>query len=550
MADSRRVDPRGASARDTAVPGGASGRRPRRRATLTEHSERGEKLLAGVPARIMRPRLVFMACLGAILAFGLLMVYSASAVEALKENGSSYYFLFRQFALMCIGLVLAVMIAKGFPFGLESFMGKPSRALWWGIVVLLGAVLVLGAASHGAVRWINLGFFTLQPSEFAKPVIIIAAARLMTEFYERGSYDNLTFLLKLGAAVIVPLALIFAQPDLGTTLIIAGTVFFMLVLCGVSFKFILMLMAAVLVLGVAAVLIAPYRMARIFAVSDPWADPYGDGYQATLAIMAFASGGLFGRGVGNSTMKYHYLPEAHNDYILAIIGEELGFVGTLLFFAVFMLMIYAGFKIAERCPSMQGRLIAYGCSIVLVLQFFVNALGILGVTPMTGKTLPFISYGGSSMMASLILAGLIVRVSVESNPRTVHDARRDDFAVIADGGDVSGHIGRSTAGTPRVRSSRTAPADARRRAPERGGFSVMDGGSRPGAAERPRPRTATRRPPAQGGYERINLNDNPSERLRSRGPRVQQDSRRDPRGGSGRRGPAGPGRDGRGRYDR
>ena len=210
--------------------------------------------------------------------------------------------------------------------------------------------------------------------------------------------------------------------------------------------------------------------------------------------MAFASGGLFGRGVGNSTMKYHYLPEAHNDYILAIIGEELGFVGTLLFFAVFMLMIYAGFKIAERCPSMQGRLIAYGCSIVLVLQFFVNALGILGVTPMTGKTLPFISYGGSSMMASLILAGLIVRVSVESNPRTVHDARRDDFAVIADGGDVSGHIGRSTAGTPRVRSSRTAPADARRRAPERGGFSVMDGGARPGAAERPvrGPRRAVR----------------------------------------------------------
>lgn len=262
--------------------------------------------------------------------------------------------------------------------------------------------------------------------------------------------------------------------------------------------------------------------------SDPWLDKYGSGFQATLAIMAFTSGGLFGRGIGNSTMKYSYLPEAHNDYIFSIIGEELGFVGTMLFLAVFAVLIYAAFQIGRRAPDLKGRMIAQGSALMLALQFFINAAGVLNIIPMSGKTMPFISYGGSSMISSLILAGLIIRVSVESNARTVYDARRRSFAVMDEDEDVSDHIGVSTAGRVRTRSGRAVPN-------ERAGFTVMDGKS----AQEPRARAArsqsscSRRPSPRtnGGWNRVDLNADPTDRLRGDGrdrqPRRRSDYRRD-----------------------
>ncbi len=252
-------------------------------------------------------------------------------------------------------------------------------------------------------------------------------------------------------------------------------------------------------------------MTRVQVAWNPWADEYGDGYQATLAIMAFASGGLFGRGIGNSTMKYSYLPEAHNDYILAIIGEEVGFLGTLLFFLVFAMLIYSAFRIAEQATDRRGALMASGSAVILAVQFLINALGILNVFPMTGKPLPFISYGGSSIIVSLMLAGLILRVSYESARRDEYDRRRESFAVMDE----------STAGVPHVRGERSS----------RNGFTVLDGSATEPAA-RPRQRTAPQGRPqrstprnAGGGYNRIDLNSGPSARLRTddQGPRVRRD---------------------------
>ncbi|MDY2777825.1 MAG: putative peptidoglycan glycosyltransferase FtsW [Collinsella sp.] len=528
----------------------ASGRSARSASGRARSGRVGEKLIAGVPARIMRPRIVFICCLSAILAFGLLMVYSASAVEALQENGSSTHYLIRQALLMGLGLVMTVLLALGTPFDLKAFMSKVTGFMWASIFILLLVVLALGAASGGAVRWIDLGFTALQPSEFAKPVIILVAARIMTEYYEEESIDTQTFLLTLAAAVLLPALLIFIQPDMGTTIIIVSTVCVMLFFSGVSYRLVFFVFGFAIAAGAVAVIAAPYRLARFAAASDPWSDPFGTGYQATLAIMAFASGGLFGRGIGNSTMKYNYLPEAHNDYILAIIGEEVGFVGTILFFAVFLMMLYAGSLIAKRSPTLQGRLIAYGSTFILCAQFFINALGILGVTPMTGKTMPFISYGGSSIISCLILAGLILRVSVESGRATVYDARRADFSVVGRRpASRSGRVEGSTAGEPRPRSrSDSTPT---RRSTARSGFSVYEGGpSREGRPSRNRPRPTTRRPPASGRYERVNLNDDPSDRLRPNGstPRVNRDASRDRR--DDRRRGSGPGMDGRGRYGR
>ena len=543
--------------------GARSAARPkvRRRATATSHSDWGEKYIAGVPARIMRPRLVFLSCLIAICMFGLLMIYSASSVESLQENGSSWFFLYRQAIFMLIGFVLFAMIgSRLLPWPL--FRSKLVWGVWFGVLVLLIAVLFLGqgAEEWGASRWIDLGFFNLQPAEVAKPVIIVLTAKIFADYFEDGTIDTRAFLIQMLIMLPIPLFLIFKEPDLGTTIIIALTVFAIAILCGLPWRVVAFVTIAAFVFGAAAIVTSPYRAKRFLAFLDPWSDPYDTGYQATLAIMAFASGGLFGRGIGNSTMKYHYLPEAHNDYILAIIGEELGFVGTAIFVLVFVAMIIAAFYICREAPTLHAQLLASGCTIILAVQFLINVFGILGVMPMTGKPLPFVSYGGSSIIASLVLAALIFRVSVESNVETAADRRRSGMAVMGErsagasarrsassGDDVSGHIGRSTAGEARVRSTRrdgSAPR-ADRAASSRSALSVYDGG-RQGRSEASSTRRESRG--TAGGYGRIDLGSDAGERLRPRQERPRVDYRGVTGGNAPRR--SGDGRPPRGMNDR
>lgn len=553
----------GAAESEAPSAGARSAARPkvRRRATATSHSDWGEKYIAGVPARIMRPRLVFLSCLIAICMFGLLMIYSASSVESLQENGSSWFFLYRQAIFMFIGFVLfAVIGSRLLPWPL--FRSKLVWGVWFGVLVLLIAVLFLGqgAEEWGASRWIDLGFFNLQPAEVAKPVIIVLTAKIFADYFEDGTIDTRAFLIQMLIMLPIPLFLIFKEPDLGTTIIIALTVFAIAILCGLPWRVVAFVTIAAFVLGAAAIVTSPYRAKRFLAFLDPWSDPYDTGYQATLAIMAFASGGLFGRGIGNSTMKYHYLPEAHNDYILAIIGEELGFVGTAIFVLVFVAMIIAAFYICREAPTLHAQLLASGCTIILAVQFLINVFGILGVMPMTGKPLPFVSYGGSSIIASLVLAALIFRVSVESNVETAADRRRSGMAVMGErsarasarrsassGDDVSGYIGRSTAGEARVRSTRrdgSAPR-ADRAASSRSALSVYDGG-RQGRGEASPTRRESRG--TAGGYGRIDLGSDAGERLRPRQERPRVDYRGVTGGNAPRR--SGDGRPPRGMNDR
>lgn len=553
----------GAAESEAPSAGARSAARPkvRRRATATSHSDWGEKYIAGVPARIMRPRLVFLSCLIAICMFGLLMIYSASSVESLQENGSSWFFLYRQAIFMFIGFVLFAMIgSRLLPWPL--FRSRLVWGVWFGVLVLLIAVLFVGqgAEEWGASRWIDLGIFNLQPAEVAKPVIIVLTAKIFADYFEDGTIDTRAFLIQMLIMLPFPLFLIFREPDLGTTIIIALTVFAIAILCGLPWRVVAFVTIAAFVLGAVAIVTSPYRAKRFLAFLDPWSDPYDTGYQATLAIMAFASGGLFGRGIGNSTMKYHYLPEAHNDYILAIIGEELGFVGTAIFVLVFVAMIIAAFYICREAPTLHAQLLASGCTIILAVQFLINVFGILGVMPMTGKPLPFVSYGGSSIIASLVLAALIFRVSVESDVETAADRRRSGMAVMGErsarasarrsagsGDDVSGHIGRSTAGEARVRSTRrdgSAPR-ADRAASSRSALSVYDGG-RQGRSEA----SPTRREPrgTAGGYGRIDLGSDAGERLRPRQERPRVDYRGVTGGNAPRR--SGDGRPPRGMNDR
>lgn len=539
--------------RDTGSAGEARSRtgRGRTRRAPGEHSALGEKLIGTVPARIMRPRIIFIACLAALVAFGLLMVYSSSSVEALSEYGSSTYFLAAQLKNLLVALAAAAI-------ALAVSMSVTRSALMWGawafFTALLAAVLVVGEESGGATRWIVIAGFQFQPSELEKPVVILTAAMIMNEFYGEHAIDGQGFVVRMAIALGVPILLLILEPDFGTCIIIVGTVFLMCVLAGISGRLVGSALLIIAVVGIGAIAMEPYRLARFMTMLDPWQDAYGDGYQATLAIMAFASGGLFGRGIGNSTMKYNYLPEAHNDYILAIIGEEVGFVGTLVFFAVVAGLVYSGFKIAEQAPTTQGKMIAYGCSAMIGLQYLINIMGIVGVTPMTGKPLPFISYGGSALIGAFILAALVLRVSLESNPKTVYDARRAGMRVLAEDEDAAGAaaspvsrgIEGSTAGVPHPRSARRHE-----------GFTVVDGmgvvtpddrsarrgdaDARPRRSTRP-PRTTQTRLPGQtgeldrrGSYERVRLGSDPADRLRSRGVRTRYDGADGARpGGRGR----------------
>lgn len=468
----------------------------------------GERYIAGVPARIMRPRLIFMACLFTLVCFGLLMVYSASSVEALHENGSATYFLFRQLGFTIVGMAALEFIARLAPD--SCFKESSLKVALFVMIGLLLLVFFVGSGSRGATRWLNIAGVQFQPSEFLKPFAIAYSAIMLDRFYSPGGNIN-EFAVKMLGCLGPSLLLIFIQPDLGTVLIILLTIACMALFAGMDARLIIVPVVALALVMVIALIAEPYRRVRFEVAWNPWADEYGDGYQATLAIMAFASGGLFGRGIGNSTMKYSYLPEAHNDYILAIIGEEVGFVGIALLFLVFAMLIYSAFRIAEQAADRRGALMASGSAVILAVQFLINALGILNVFPMTGKPLPFISYGGSSIIVSLMLAGLILRVSHESARRDEYDRRRESFAVMDE----------STAGVPHVRGDR----------PSRNGFTVLDGSASEPAA-RPRPLTAPQGRPQRpnprssgGGYNRINLNSDPSARLRTddQGPRVRRD---------------------------
>lgn len=530
----------GSAEPETPSAGGRSAARPmaRHRATATSHSDWGEKCIAGVPARIMRPRLVFLSCLIAICMFGLLMVYSASSVESLQENGSSWFFLYRQVIFMFIGFALFALIGgRLLPWPL--FRSQLAWGAWVGVLALLIAVLFVGqgAEEWGASRWIDLGIFNLQPAEVAKPVIIVLTAKIFADYFEDGTIDARAFFIQMLVMLPLPLFLIFKEPDLGTTVIIALTVFAIAILCGLPWRVVAFVTVTACLLGAAAIVTSPYRAKRFLAFLDPWSDPYDTGYQATLAIMAFASGGLFGRGIGNSTMKYHYLPEAHNDYILAIIGEELGFVGTAIFVLVFVAMIIAAFYICREAPTLHSQLLASGCTVILAVQFLINVFGILGVMPMTGKPLPFVSYGGSSIIASLVLAALIFRVSVESNVETAADRRRSGMAVMGErsmlgpsrrsmrGSDgVSGHVGRSTAGEARVRTDRRGGEASRldRIDSSRSALSVYDGG-REGRGEASAARRESRG--SVDGYGRVDLGSDAGERLRPRQGRPRVDYR-------------------------
>lgn len=498
--------------------------RERVRATARSRAEasRGnlERAIMGVPARIMRPRLLLIGVTVLLVCFGLVMIYSASSVEALSEQGSANYYVIRQFAFIIGGAILAFAAAK---IDYHTLC-KPTwlMVIGLGVCVMLLVVRVAGSTAGGATRWLAIGPFRLQPSEFAKASVLLATASIANGWLceQRMEFKELVVsgCLFLG----LPLVLILFQPDKGSTMIICAMIFVVAYYAGLDRRLVRGFLIFVVAVGLVLALKDDYSRQRIITMFNPEADEWDSGYQLTRGFYAFASGGIKGVGLGMSRMKYSYLPEAHNDFIFAIVGEELGLLGTLFVLAMFAFLAYQAFEISRNASDNEGRLLAIGAATLLLAQLFLNVFGVLGLFPLSGKPLPFISYGGSSIMSCLILVGLIVNVSIHSKlPETAYDRNRARMR-LADEEDT----GVSEPHThPRgAYAARTLPAGGVASA-RRDETMVRE---RPRTASTPLASASEARSPLRvvdggGGRERIDLGPDARDRLRggNGGPTVR-----------------------------
>ena len=483
-------------------------------------AQKREHEVFGVPARFMSPRLIFCVCVVVLSLFGLLMIYSASSVTSLISADTNFdpaYYVKRQAIFLAAGTVAALVLAS---IDYHTWSGSILTGVWVLTVVMLLAIFAssMGQGAYGASRWIGIGSFSLQPSEFAKVTVVLTAANLAQRYFDDATIDFDRFVKLMGAGVGIPLILILAQPDKGTTMVLAATLLVMGYLAGLPRNLILGIAGVGIVGFLILSLRDDYSRARIVTMFNPWRDYYGDGYQLIQGFYAFGSGGLFGVGLGFSRQKYSYLPMAHNDFIFAVIGEELGLVGTLGMLAVFALLGWAGARIAKNAPDLAGRLIASGCTGLIIIQLLVNVCGVLGMIPLTGKPVPFISYGGSTIVTCMLLSGLTVSVSRASRlPETVYDQARgrwnvdereqgDGRAFDAVEGFGGTHGEETFVYDPTPRSARTQTAfDAHSTDLAQSPFRVVEGGAG-------RSRGASDSQPS--GRSRIDLGPSATERLR------------------------------------
>ncbi|MCH5550311.1 putative lipid II flippase FtsW [Pseudomonas syringae pv. syringae] len=357
--------------------------------------------------------LMLVGCL-ALLGLGLVMITSASSEVAAVQSGNTLYMMTRHLVYLLIGLgacgvTMMIPVATWQRLGWMMLLGA------FGLLLLV-LVPGIGREVNGSMRWIGFGAFNVQPSEIAKVFVVIFLAGYLIRQQQEVRESWMGFFKPF--IVLLPMAgLLLMEPDFGATVVMMGAAAAMLFLGGVGlFRFSLMV-----VLAVASVVVLvqaqPYRMARLTNFTDPWADQFGSGYQLTQALIAFGRGEWFGVGLGNSVQKQFYLPEAHTDFVFSVLAEELGVVGSLITVALFLFVSIRGMYIgmwAERAKQFFGAYVAYGLSFLWIGQFLINIGVNVGLLPTKGLTLPFLSYGGSSLVICCASLGLLLRIEWES----------------------------------------------------------------------------------------------------------------------------------------
>lgn len=357
---------------------------------------------------VLRYDPVLLAAVLLLLTLGVVMVYSASAVYAGARLGDGLWFFKRQLAGALIGLVALLAAMKLGYRRLEAF-AVPLVFLSLGLLVLV-RFPGIGHAAGGAQRWMKLGPLTFQPSEIAKLSLILWLARSLARKQDRIRVFSIGFLphlVMLGLFAV----LLLLEPDFGTTVVLAAVTFALLFVAGARATYLFGLLGALA--PVAAILIwrSPYRLQRVMTFLDPWKDPQGHGYQTVESLLGFGAGGSFGVGLGESHQKLFFLPAAHTDFILSIIGEELGFAGVAAVLILFMIIVWRGLKAAHAAQDAFGCWLALGLTLLLSLEAAVNAGMALALLPTKGMALPFLSYGMTSAISSCLAAGILLSIS-------------------------------------------------------------------------------------------------------------------------------------------
>lgn len=339
--------------------------------------------------------------------FGVLMVYSASYYSAQQQTGDAFFYMKKQLAgLVLGGIAMAVMAL--FPYR------KLKKLKWPALIVslvLLAAVFVpgLGVENYGATRWIGIGPITIQPSEISKYGFVLFASAYASEKPERMQrFVGMLPVLGAGGAVCV---LIILEPNMSVTMCTGMIMLAMLFLSGVKMRHLLVILLPIAAAVPVLIIMEPYRLQRLYAFLDPWSSPQGEGYQLIQSLYALGNGGWFGTGLFRSVQKYRYLPFAESDFILSVIGEEFGFVGIVLLFCAFGLLIYFGIRTAAKSRDMFGFLMASGITAAIAVQTVINALVVSGSIPPTGLPLPLISAGNTSLVFTMAALGVLFNIS-------------------------------------------------------------------------------------------------------------------------------------------
>jgi cell division protein FtsW len=388
-----------------------------------------------------------------LLAFGVVMVFSASSTTALLgDSGDGALYLKRTLIFGAIGLVvMRVLSIRGLRAARDL-----TPALLAISMFLLVAVLVpgVGVEANGATRWIGAGFFQIQPSELAKVALILYGAHLLAT--RPKMVTDLRSMAPYLVVCGVACALIVVEPDLGSGMIAAFAVAMLLVVGGARVRHLAVVAGVLVLIGAIAILMEPYRQERLFNFLNPGADAAGSGFQGIQASIAMGSGGIFGVGLGESVQKAFYLPEAHTDMIAAVIGEELGLIGFMVLCGLFVLFGFAGFSTARKARDRYTKLLAAGLTSLVLLQAALNLFAVMGLAPLTGVPLPFVSYGGSSLLVMLGVVGLLLNIArggrAPARPATRKPPARAAKLSVVDGGGET------------IRARRTIPARSSPRA--------------------------------------------------------------------------------------
>jgi len=337
------------------------------------------------------------------------MIYSASSVVALFKYNNEYYYVIKQAIYTIIGIILSLLIVNSDISKLKNY----SNIIFIISIILLILVLIpgIGIVRGGARSWIGFGNLTIQPSEIMKISIVIFLSKVLSNLKdELLKFKNFLFLLIIIISIFL---IIMLQPDFGTGIVIVLSSFLLLFISNTKIKYFIFLIVMGLIGIVGLIIIAPYRMERITAFLDPWSDPLGSGFQGIQSLFAIAPSGIFGLGFNNSIQKHFFLPEPQNDFIFAIICEELGLIGGLFTISCFLIIIIRSIRIALLTKDLFKKYLVLGLTFVLFSQTFINIGVVIGLLPVTGITLPFISVGGTSLLIAVIQISLILNISKE-----------------------------------------------------------------------------------------------------------------------------------------